>query len=112
MTPKEQYEESERLARAAERNGGPLPVALLQEAADAGFAPALYALANWHLHGCFTELGWWPADLISSDMVSRLSRACHLISSIGRRRRGIINEPRPVDHSRRYGCVLCVRRAA
>jgi len=51
MTAQKQYEQAERLAREADRNGGPLPVALLQEAAAAKYPPAVYALANWHLHG-------------------------------------------------------------
>ena len=51
MGGRQQYEEALRLTRKAERAGGPLPVALLQEAAASGYAPALYALANWHLHG-------------------------------------------------------------
>jgi TPR repeat protein len=51
MTGQQLYAMAERLAREADRNGGPLPVALLQEAASTGYPPALYALANWHLHG-------------------------------------------------------------
>ncbi len=51
MTGQQQYEEAEQLTRKADRMGGPLPVGLLQEAAAAGYAPAIYALANWHLHG-------------------------------------------------------------
>jgi TPR repeat protein len=51
VTGQDQYEEALRLARRADEVGGPLPVALLQEAAAAGYAPALYALANWRLHG-------------------------------------------------------------
>lgn len=51
MTAQQQYETAERLARQADRNGGTLPVTLLQQAAEAGYAPAIYALANWHIHG-------------------------------------------------------------
>lgn len=47
----ELYEQSKRLARRAEKDGGPLPVTLLQEAASTGYPPAVYALANWYLHG-------------------------------------------------------------
>src|SRR5439155_20293085 len=48
---KRQYQQAERLARDADRNGAPLPVTLLEQAAASGYPPALYALANWHLHG-------------------------------------------------------------
>ncbi|TMQ35224.1 MAG: sel1 repeat family protein [Planctomycetota bacterium] len=51
MTGQELYEKAERLAREADKNGNPLPVALLQQAAATGYPPAVYALANWHLHG-------------------------------------------------------------
>jgi TPR repeat protein len=51
MNAEQLYEKAERLARAAEKNGAPLPVKMLQEAAELGFVPAIYALANWHLHG-------------------------------------------------------------
>lgn len=46
-----QYDEALRLARDADRTGDTLPVALLQKAATTGYPPAVYALANWHLHG-------------------------------------------------------------
>jgi TPR repeat protein len=45
------YRKAERLARAGDRNGGALPVALLREAASTGYPPAVYGFANWHLHG-------------------------------------------------------------
>ena len=51
MTGQRAYKTAERLAREADRNGGSLPVVLLQQAAKAGYPPAIYALANWHLHG-------------------------------------------------------------
>jgi hypothetical protein len=51
MTGHELYKKAECLARKADKNGGPLPVALLRQAADTGYPPALYALADWHLHG-------------------------------------------------------------
>src|SRR5579872_6842397 len=51
MSGKEQYEEALLLAREADRNNGPLPVTLLQEAAKAAYTPAIYALANWYIHG-------------------------------------------------------------
>lgn len=51
MSGQELYEQVERLARQADKSGGPLPVALLQKAASTGYPPAVYALANWHLHG-------------------------------------------------------------
>ncbi len=51
MTAEEQYHLAETLARKADKNGGPLPVQLLRESAMKGYAPALYALANWHIHG-------------------------------------------------------------
>jgi hypothetical protein len=46
-----EYEAAERLAREADRNGEPLPIDLLRSAASAGYPPAIYALANWHVHG-------------------------------------------------------------
>src|SRR5216683_1444473 len=51
MTAQQQYEEALHVARKAERDGGPWPLQMLQEAADAGHPPALYALATWYLHG-------------------------------------------------------------
>ena len=45
------FDEALRLARLAEKTGGPWPVLLLREAAASGYAPALYALATWYLHG-------------------------------------------------------------
>lgn len=51
MTPQAMYQKAERLVREADRNGGQLPVGLLEEASAAGYVPAIYALANWHLHG-------------------------------------------------------------
>ncbi len=48
---KKLYEEAYRLARLAEKTDGPWPVAVLQDAAATGYAPALYALATWHLFG-------------------------------------------------------------
>jgi TPR repeat protein len=51
LAGEKQYAEALRLAREADRNGDPLPVALLRQAAGSGYAPAVYALANWHLHG-------------------------------------------------------------
>src|SRR5207245_17362 len=51
MTPQQLFEEVERQARTADRTGGPLPVALLREAAASGHPGAIYALANWHIHG-------------------------------------------------------------
>src|SRR5438067_12736 len=47
MSGQQLYEEAKRLAREADRNGGPQPVALLQKAASTGYPPAIYALANW-----------------------------------------------------------------
>src|SRR5437016_5175179 len=44
MNGQELYQKAERLARNADRNGGPLPVTLLQEAAATGYVPAIYAL--------------------------------------------------------------------
>src|SRR6266704_1105482 len=51
MIGQELYKKAERLARQADKNGNPLPVELLRQAAATGYAPAVYALANWHLHG-------------------------------------------------------------
>ena len=51
MTGEQLYKDALRLARKADKSGGPLPVAILQGAADSGHPPAMYALANWHLHG-------------------------------------------------------------
>src|SRR6266446_4990272 len=51
MTGRQQYEEAERLTRQADRDGGRLPLELLQEAAGAGYTPAIYALATWYLYG-------------------------------------------------------------
>jgi TPR repeat protein len=51
ISGKELFERAEHLARQADKNGGPLPLALLQEAAATGYPPALYALGNWYLHG-------------------------------------------------------------
>jgi hypothetical protein len=51
MDGKLQYELALKTARKADRNGGDLPITLLRESASAGYPPALYALASWHLHG-------------------------------------------------------------
>jgi TPR repeat protein len=51
MNAEQLFRKAERLARAAEKNGGPLPVDLLRQAAELNYAPAIYALASWHLHG-------------------------------------------------------------
>jgi hypothetical protein len=48
---KAQYDQALKLAREADKCGGPLPVSLLRQAAQADYPPAVYALANWHLHG-------------------------------------------------------------
>ena len=48
---KKLYEEAFRLARVAENSNGPWPVSVLSEAAATRYAPALYALATWYLHG-------------------------------------------------------------
>ncbi|HYV35571.1 MAG TPA: tetratricopeptide repeat protein [Gemmataceae bacterium] len=50
-TGQQQYEKALKLARHADRVGGPLPVELLHQAAATGYAPAQYALATWHLFG-------------------------------------------------------------
>jgi uncharacterized protein len=51
MNAQQQYARALQLARRADRNGGPLPLRLLQESAAAGYPPALHALASWYLHG-------------------------------------------------------------
>src|SRR4051794_37222733 len=51
MTGEKQYEEALRLARKADKSGGSLPVEILRQAADLNYPPAVYAWANWHLHG-------------------------------------------------------------
>lgn len=51
MTTQEQFLEVERLAREADDQGATPPVAQLRAVAATGYAPAVWALANWHLYG-------------------------------------------------------------
>ncbi len=51
MTPQQQYDRARQMTEKADRNGGDLPVELLKQSADAGYTPAIYALATWYLHG-------------------------------------------------------------
>lgn len=39
------------LAKKADKTGGPLPIEALRLAAESGYPPAVYAWANWHIHG-------------------------------------------------------------
>jgi hypothetical protein len=51
QTGKQLYDKALRLARRAEATGQPLPLELLGQAADTGYAPALYGLATLFLFG-------------------------------------------------------------
>jgi Sel1 repeat len=51
MEGQQQLNEVLLLVRKAEQTNGPYPLTQLQKVADTGYAPAIYALATWYLHG-------------------------------------------------------------